>query len=77
MDHLHDTSSNTFCLQQNEMIKSLQYCKLGGQSDEKVKKWMERSRIAVAECNYEEFDREIIEQFIHRLNYNEILTEIT
>ena len=37
---------------------------------------MGRLRLAVVECNYREVDRQLNEQFVHRLNDNDMLTEI-
>ena len=37
---------------------------------------MGRLRLAVVECNYRKVDRKLKEQFIHRLNDNDMLAEI-
>ena len=37
---------------------------------------MGRLRTATVECNYKEVDRQLKEQFIHRLNDSEMLREI-
>ena len=37
---------------------------------------MGRLQIAVAECNYKEVDRQLKEQFIHRLNDRAMLDEV-
>ena len=37
---------------------------------------MGRLRLAAIECNYKEIDRQLKEQFIHRLNDTDILAEI-
>ena len=37
---------------------------------------MGRLRIAVAECNYKEIDRQLKEQFIHGLNDKAMLDEV-
>ena len=38
---------------------------------------MGRLRLTVAECNYREVDRQLKEQFVHGLNNNDMLAEIT
>ena len=37
---------------------------------------MSRLRIAAIECNYKEIDRQLKEQFIHRLNDNDMMVDI-
>ena len=37
---------------------------------------MGRLRLAAVECNYKEIDRQLKEQFIHGLNYNDMLVGI-
>ena len=37
---------------------------------------MGRLRLAAVECNYKEIDRQLKEQFIHRLNDNDMPAEI-
>ena len=46
------------------------------QNGENGEEWMGRLRIAVAQCNYKEWDRQLKQQFIHGLYDNETLTEI-
>ena len=75
LDGLLETLISKFRPQFNEMIKSLQFRKLC-RSDESTEKWMGRLRIAAAECNYQELDRQIKEQFIHWLNDKDMLGEI-
>ena len=41
-----------------------------------VEEWMRGLRIAIAECNYKEEERQLEEQFIHCLNDNDMLAEI-
>ena len=56
-------------------LKSLQFrklCRVGESMDE----WMGRLCVAVAECNYRELDRQLVEQFIHGLNDKVMLDEI-
>ena len=43
---------------------------------DKAEEWMGMLRIAAAECNCKELDRQLKEQFVHGLNDNEMLTEI-
>ena len=38
---------------------------------------MARLRLAAVECNYKEVDRQLKEQFVHGLNDNDMLAEIT
>ena len=49
------------------------YSRFKGESAEE---WMGRLRIAVAECNYKEIDRQLKEQFIHGLNDKAMLDEV-
>ena len=37
---------------------------------------MGRLHVAAAECNYREIDRQLKEQFIHRLNDKDMLDEV-
>ena len=62
--------------QDNETIKSLQYCKVSENSSENAKEWMERLKIAVAECKCKEIDMQSKEQFIHGPIDNRMLLEI-
>ena len=55
-------------------ITSLQFSALGRQTNENAEEWMGRHRLADVECNYK--DRHLKEQFIHRLNDNDMLAEI-
>ena len=41
-----------------------------------MEEWIGRLRTAAVECNYKEVDNKLKEQFIHRLNGSEVLTEI-
>ena len=68
--------NNTFKSQFNETMKSLQFHSLNRQTKENVEEWMDRLRLAVAECIYREVDRQFKEQFLHGLSDNEMLTEI-
>ena len=65
-----------FQLHYNETIKSLQFCKLVRKHNESTKEWMGGLRMAAIECNYNEVDRQLKEQFINGLNDSEMLTEI-
>ena len=62
--------------QHNKTIKSLQFRKLCRYEDENVEEWMGRLHIAAVECNYQEVDRQLKEQFIHGLNDQSMLEEI-
>ena len=73
---LFETLSNKFKTHYNETIKSLQYRKLYRYNEENVEEWMGRLHIAAVECNYQEMDRQLKEQFIHGLNNKYILEEI-
>ena len=76
MEVLFTTFNNKFKLQFNEIIKSLQFCKLSRQTKENAEDLMSRLRFAVVECNYRQVDRQLKEQFVLGLNYNNMLTEI-
>ena len=73
---LFKTLNDKFKLQYNEIIKSLQFCKLCRQANKSAKEWMVKLRIAATECNYKEIDRQLREQFIHGLNDSAMSTEI-
>ena len=62
--------------QYNETIKSLQFGKLYWFENENVEEWMARMHMAAIQCNYQEVDRQLKEQFIHRLNDKYMLEEI-
>ena len=68
--------TSKFRPQFNETIKSLQFRKLCRNDGENVEEWMVRIRVAAIECNYQEVDRQLKEQFIHRLNDKNMLGEI-
>ena len=65
-----------FRQQHNEMILSLQYCKLERKENESTQDWIGRLCIKAAECNYKEHDRQLKEQFINDINDREITKEI-
>ena len=73
---LFDTLNKQLKQQWNETIKSLQFHKLARQTKESTKEWMGRLRAAAAECNYQEIERQLKEQYVHRLNEKEMLAEI-
>ena len=73
---LFETLSNKFKPQYNETIKSLQFRKLYQHDDENVEEWMGGLCVAAVECNYQEVDRQLKEQFIHGLNDKHMLEEI-
>ena len=76
LDGLFETVNSKFRPQFNEMIKSLQIRKLCRSDNESAEEWMGRLRIMSAECNYQELDRELKEQFIHVFNDKDMLGEI-
>ena len=72
---LFDTLAAKSKPQFNKTIKLLQFRKLYRFMGESTEEWMGRLRIAVAECNYKEIDRQLKEQFIHGLNNKAMLDE--
>ena len=76
LDGLFETLNGKFRPQINETIKSLQFRKLCRSDNESTEGWMGRLRIMAAECNYQELDRQLKEQFIHGLNDKDMLGEI-
>ena len=54
--------------QDNETVKSLQLCKLKRHKSENVEEWIKRLKIAAKECNYQEHDRLVKEQFMCGIN---------
>ena len=68
LEGLFETLTNKFKPQYNEMIKSLQFRKLHRYDDENVEEWIRRLWVAAVECNYQEVNRQLKEQFIHGLN---------
>ena len=62
--------------QYNGTINSLQFHRLVLKSNENTEYWMGRPRLAAVECSYEERDRKLKEQFIHRLYDNDMLVKI-
>ena len=44
--------------------------------NENVDEWRSRLQLAVVGYNYKEIDRQLKEQFIHRLNGNDMLAEM-
>ena len=57
------------------IILSLQYCKLKRKSRESVQEWMGRLHI-MPYCKYQEYDRRLKEKFINGLNSEAIIAEI-
>ena len=68
VEGLFELLANKFKPQYNETIKSLQFRKLYQFENKNVEEWMGRLHMAVVECNYQEIDRQLKEQFIHGLN---------
>ena len=76
LEGLIETLSNKFKLQYNETIKSLQFRKLYQYDDKNVEMWMGGLHVAAVECNYQEVDGQLKEQFIHDLKNKYMLEEI-
>ena len=76
LEGLFETLSNKFKLQYNERIKSLQFRKQNWHDEENVEEWMGRLSLVAVECNYQEVDRQLKEQFIHGLNDKHMLEKI-
>ena len=75
LEGLFETLTNKFKPQYNETIKSLQFRKLYRYDDENVEEWMGRLHVVAVECNYQEVNRQLKEQFIHGLNDKGMLEE--
>ena len=67
---LFETLSNNFKPQYNETMKLVR------QHKENAEEWMGRCGLAAVEGNYVEIVRQSGEQFIHRLNDNDMMVEI-
>ena len=76
LEGLFEMLANKFKPQYNETIQSLQFRKLYWFENENVEEWMGRLCMAGVECNYQEIDRQLKEQFIHGLNDKYMLKEI-
>ena len=76
LEGLFKTLANKFKLQYNKTIKLLQLRKLCRYEDENVEEWMGRLWVAAVECNYQEVNRQLKEQFVHGLNNKSMLEEI-
>ena len=76
MEHLLATLNNKLKPQYNGIIKSLQFHKVGRQTNDNEEESMSRLRLAAVECNYKEIDWQSKEQFIHELSDNDMLAEI-
>ena len=76
LEGLLETLCNKFKPQYNEMIKSVQFRKLYRYENENAEAWMRRLHVGAVECNYQEIDRQLKEQFIHSLNDKHMLEEI-
>ena len=78
LDGLLDILATKLKLQYNETIKPLQFRKqvwLLLESNN-IEEWMGRLHVVAVGCNYREVDRQLKEQFIHRLNDKCMLEEI-
>ena len=73
---LFNVFKEKFRPQHNEMILSLQYCKLHRKKNESAQEWMGRIHIEVAEYNYKEHVRRLKEPFINGLDDDEITQEM-
>ena len=67
LEGLFNMLTSKFRPQFNKTIKSLQFRKLCRNDGENVEEWMGRLGVTTIECNYQEVDRQLKEQFIHRL----------
>ena len=76
LEGLFETLSDKFKPQYNEMMKLLLFRKLYCHDDENVDEWMGKLHVAAVECNYQEVDRQLKEQFIHWPNDKHMLEEI-
>ena len=76
LEGLFDTLYIKFKPQYNETIKLLQFRKVYWYEDENMEEWMGRLCVAAVECNYQEKDRQLKEQFIDSLNDKHMLEEI-
>ena len=76
LQRLFYTLATKFWLKFNEIIKLLQFRKLFRSENESAEEWMGWLWMAAAECGYKEVDRQLKEQFIHRLNDKIMLDEI-
>ena len=76
LEGLFEMLANKVKPQYNEAIKSLQFRKLYQFENKSMEEWIGRLHMAVVECNYQEVDRQLKEQFIHGLNDKYMLKEI-
>ena len=76
LEGMCETLKNKCKPQYNETIKSLLFRKLCRYDDENVEEWMGRLHVAAVECNYQEVNRQLKEQFIYDLNDKGMLEEI-
>ena len=60
----------------NQTVKSLQFCNLKKCKDENVEEWMKRVRSEAKECEYQEQERWIKEQFICSLDNEGIKAKV-
>ena len=73
---LYNILTSKFRPQFNETFKSMQFRIFCRNDGENVEEWTERLRVTPIVCNYQEVDRQLKEQFIHGLNYKNMLEEI-
>ena len=73
---LFNVLKEKFRPQHNEMILSIQYCKLYRKVYESAEEWMGKLCIRATEYNYTEHDRKLKEQFINGIDNEEITKKI-
>ena len=68
--------SNKFKPCVNRIVLTLQFHKLKTECHESVQEWMDKWQTKEAKCGLKEYDRELMEQFIHGLDNEGIIHEI-
>ena len=76
LEGLFNMLSSNFRPQLNETIKLLQFRKVCRNDGENVEESLGKLRVTAIECNYQEVDRQLKEQFIHGLNDKNMLEDI-
>ena len=66
---------SNFKLRCNRIVLLLQYGRLQRKNNESAQKWMGRLRTPATECQYKEYDRLLVAQFISGLNDSGIISE--
>ena len=75
MESLFTKLNNKFKSLYNETMKSLQIFKFCRQMNKNAEAWMGRLRLVAVECHYKEINRQLKDQFIHKLNDTNMLAE--